>query len=64
MSGYEEIMERHNLPPLEGTIVKMRCTFAGEDWWAKTEHGWFWLRGDALDRKWAPAPLGPPGEDP
>ena len=65
MKRYEEIFKKHNLPPLAGEVTKMRWLMANHDWYAKTAEGWFWLRGDGgPNRKWMPAPLGPPGENP
>lgn len=64
-SRFTQIFADHALPPLPDTasVLDMRWQAGTGDWWAKTEAGWYWLRGD-IKKEWKAAPMGPPGERP
>lgn len=36
----------------------MRYVTSSNDWYLKTDEGWFWL--DQREMRWKPLPLGPP----
>lgn len=54
---YLNIMNQYNLPPIDGDVVKMRWLAKNNDWFVKTEAGWFWLEPDT--RQWRPSNFGP-----
>ncbi len=52
---WQSIFTKHNLPPAPGDVVDMRWKARTDDWYVKTEAGWYWLRG----KVWTQVPYGP-----
>ena len=59
---WPNIAKKHGLPPTPGPVLDARWVMGHDDWWVKTDAGWYWLRPGT--RIWMKAPLGPPGENP
>lgn len=60
MNKWDEVWKKYNLPklPTDESIEDMRWIARTNDWWAKTETSWWWLRGDEL-KKWIPSKNSP-----
>lgn len=57
---YALILAQNGLPPAPATPIDARYIAANGDWWVKTAVTWYWMRGDAQQKTWVPAPNGPP----
>lgn len=59
---YVKILEDLACPmPPYMPILNMRHSIGSKEWYAKTPKGWYWVRLDAREPKWAFVPYGPPG---
>jgi hypothetical protein len=51
-----ELIEKNGLPSPPEEPIDLRWIARGNDWWVKTEKGWYWLHNGQV---WESAPFGP-----
>jgi hypothetical protein len=59
MKNWVALLAENGLPPAPGVPTDARWIMGTDDWWVRTEKGWYWLRGESSSKTWVFAPLGP-----